>query len=108
MAIKQFESPETRATTFVNVTPEQKQPGQVHIFLFPNGEMIIEARTGECFHLEPSQVADLYVFFDSARVKRRMLDVLRKQLCTSKAGRKLITLIDKTLPFETAPLGAGQ
>jgi hypothetical protein len=75
-----FEDPETRKFVFVNVMGEDKKPGQLHTFLFPNGEMLIETKAGECIHLTRSQTVDLYTFFDGSRVKKRMLDVLRAWL----------------------------
>jgi hypothetical protein len=109
MAIKKFETPELRKSALINYTEDAKKDFQ--IILFGNGEIIMQAKPGKCIFLTRAQAVDLYTFFDSPRVKTRMLDVMRAHLWAAGGiCRELIRFIDKTPPrlTETAPLGGGQ
>jgi hypothetical protein len=92
----------TRSTTgkhaLVNYPLDQttREKGKMHIFLFANGEAIIEAGPGENIFLTRAQVVDLYTFFDSTSVRARMLSVMRDYLMAADEwGREVVQWIDQ-------------
>lgn len=95
-----LENAEMRTSTLTNV--HEGDDPQLQVFLFPNGEMILQAEIGELIHLKPEQVVQLHQFFEGDRVQARMLDMLRKSLYhSSDAGRKFVQAFDRMVRKDT-------
>ncbi len=96
---RKFESPEMTGKTLANDTHKGEKDFQV--FVFPSGEMILQARLGECIYLERDQAVELFTFFGGRRVERRMLDATLASLAAAGHGElmeEMLRIADTLTP----------